>query len=92
MSAPLHGHCDSHVERGTNAVQEEFDEHGWGDASLLVAVILDESGYPAEVARLQDILGVALEELTGFDDPADAHRLALLDDFITVAKAALSDA
>jgi hypothetical protein len=36
-----------------NAVQEEFDERGLGDATLLVQVILDESGYPDAMTRLR---------------------------------------
>lgn len=36
------------VAAGVNAVQEEFDERNLGDATLIVEVILDESGLLAD--------------------------------------------
>jgi protein subunit release factor B len=45
-----------YVKRGVEAVQEEFDERGWGDATLLVETILEESGYPDEIERLWAML------------------------------------
>jgi hypothetical protein len=46
----------------------------------------------ADITRLRGILSTAIEELTGFDDPADAYRLTLLEDFIVVAKDAIGHA
>src|SRR5690242_10676050 len=31
---------------GANAIQEEFDDEGVGDASLVARVVIDESGLP----------------------------------------------
>lgn len=64
------------VEAATDAVQEEFDERGLGDASLLVEVILNESGYPVEVERLRDALGRASRDLYRAGRRRDAQRAA----------------
>lgn len=54
------------VKAAVDAVQEEFDERGLGEADLIVQVILDESGYPIEVDRLRadlSTLGAAFAAL-----------------------------
>lgn len=48
-------------KRAIDAVQEEFDERGLGEADLIVDVILDESGYP-EALRGAVVIDDAAEE------------------------------
>ena len=70
-------HCkdrDKRVAAGANAIQEEFDERGLGDASLIAQVVIDESGYPDEVAGLRKVLGNLVSYIDCADPGIWGHR------------------